>query len=591
MAEALPTNREVADRLRLIGDLLELEGAVRHRVLAYRRAAARVRSATTSVAEMAVRGRAVELPDIGTTLQAKIVELVETGDIAALAKLRDRVPVGLAEVARLEGIGPKRAAALWQELGVASVDDLATALGDGRVREVPGFGAATEARLAAELARHAAAESGGEERVPIGRALPLAEEIARDLREAVPGARVEVAGSLRRGSESVHDIDIVAAHERAQELQDVLAAHPAVERELSRGDASASLATHAGVRLELAIGPPASFGNLLQHATGSAAHNVRLRELAVRRGLSVSQHGILGSDGERLTHADEHEVYAALGLHPIPPELREDRGEIEQAREGPLPRLVERGDLRGDLHSHTRWSDGTQTVAQMAEAARERGYAYLAISDHSQSLAMAGGLDPERVRRQWEEIDAENARRDDILLLKATEVDILADGRLDFDDELLAGFDWVTASVHSGFAQDAERLTARALAAAASPLVDVIGHPTGRMLGRRGHAPVDLDRLIAAAVESDTLLEVNAQPQRLDLDAEMARRALSAGARITIGSDAHSGRALDLIRFGVLVARRAGARREDVANAGPWAELAAGRRARLAAAGAARAGQ
>ena len=586
MAERLPTNREVADRLRLIGDLLELEGAVRHRVLAYRRAAARITSTTTSVAEMAVAGRAVELPDIGTTLQAKIVELVETGDIAALAKLRERVPVGLAAVARLEGIGPKRAVALWKELGVADVDDLAAALADGRVREVPGFGAATEARLAAELARHAAAEADGEERVPIGSALPVAEEIARDLRAAVPGARVEVAGSLRRGRESVRDIDIVAAAERPQELQDALALHPAVERELSRGDASSSVATHAGVRLELAVGAPEAFGNLLQHATGSAAHNIRLRELAVRQGLSVSQHGILGPDGARATHADEEGVYAALGLHPVPPELREDRGEIEAAREGPLPRLVERADLRGDLHSHTRWSDGTRTVRQMAEAARERGYAYLAISDHSQSLAMAGGLDSDRVRSQWEEIDAENARQDEIVVLKATEVDILADGRLDFEDELLAGFDWVTASVHSAFGQDGRRFTARVLAAAASPFVDVIGHPTGRMLGRRGHAPVDLAELVAAATESGTYLEVNAQPRRLDLDADMARQALAGGARLTIGSDAHSETAFDFIRFGLLVARRAGARPEDVGNTRPWEELAAARRARLAAVGA-----
>lgn len=580
MAEGLPSNREVAERLRLIGDLLELEGAVRHRVLAYRRAAARIGAATTSVAEMAVRGRATELPDIGATLQAKIVELVETGDIAALAKLRDRVPAGLAEVARLDGIGPKRATALWKELGVATVDDLAVALADGRVRDVPGFGAGTEARLAAELARRAADE-GDPDRVPIGHALPVAEEIARDLRAAVPGALVEVAGSLRRGSESVHDIDLVAGSDRAADLHDALVAHPAVERELSRGDAAVAVATHAGVRLELSVGPPESFGNLLQHATGSAAHNVRLRELAVRQGLSVSQHGILGADGARATHADEAGVYAALGLHPVPPELREDRGEIEEARAGPLPSLVERSDLRGDLHSHTRWSDGTRTVAQMVEAARARGHEYLAISDHSQSLAMAGGLDPERVRRQWEEIDAADARHGDIRVLKATEVDILADGRIDFDDELLAGFDWVTASVHSAFGQDAERFTARVLAAVESPFVDVIGHPTGRMLGRRAHAPLDLGRVAAAAAANGTYLEVNAQPRRLDLDADMARRALAAGARITIGSDAHSEEAFDFIRYGLLVARRAGARAEDVGNARPWDDLAAARRARL----------
>jgi DNA polymerase (family 10) len=580
----LPTNREVADRLQLLGDLLELEGAVRHRVLAYRRAAARVRQAAQPVARMALEGRATELPDIGATLQSKIVELATTGDIAALAALRERVPEGLAAVARLEGLGPKRAATLWSELGVAGVDDLTAALADGRVRSLPGFGPGTETRLAAALAKRGE-EGAGDERIPLGRALPLAEELARDLRLAAPEARVEIAGSLRRGREDVHDIDLVAGTDRPAELIDALLAHPAVERALSRGDAHAGALTHAGMRVELAVGPPASFGNLLQHATGSAAHNVRLRELAVRRGLSMSQYGVSGPGGQVAVHEDEAGVYAAVGLAPIPPELREDQGEIEAAQAGPLPRLVERSDLRGDLHTHTRWSDGTEDIPAMVEAARVRGYAYLAISDHSQSLAMAGGLDPDRVRRQWEEIDRENARHEDIVVLRATEVDILADGRLDFEDELLAGFDWVTASIHSGLAADAERITARLLAAAQSPLVDVIGHPTGRMLGRRGHAAVDIDRLVAAAVRTGTLLEVNAQPRRLDLDASMARRALAAGARLTIGSDAHSGASLDMVRFGVLVARRAGATAGDVATTRPWGELARARAARLAAAG------
>jgi DNA polymerase (family X) len=470
-------------------------------------------------------------------------------------------------------------------LGVAGIDDLAAALADGRVRALPGFGPGTEARLAAAIAKRVEGVTAEDERIPLGRALPLAEELARDLRLAAPGARVEIAGSLRRGREDVHDIDLVAAWERPAELVEALLAHPAVERASSRGEGHAGALTHAGVRVELAVGPPASFGNLLQHATGSAAHNVRLRELAVRLGLSMSQHGVSGPDGELALHEDEAGVYAAVGLHLVPPELREDRGEIEAAQRGPLPRLVERGDLRGDLHVHTRWSDGTESVAAMAEAARTRGYAYLAISDHSQSLAMAGGLDPERVRRQWEEIEAVNARHDDIRVLRATEVDILADGRLDFDDELLAAFDWVTASLHSGLGADAERVTARVLAAIESPLVDVIGHPTGRMLGRRGHAAVDIERVAAAAARTGTLLEVNAQPRRLDLDSSMARRALDAGARLTIGSDAHSSSSLDMVRFAVLVARRAGATADDVATTRPWPELARGRAERLAAAG------
>ncbi|MGD9696663.1 MAG: DNA polymerase/3'-5' exonuclease PolX [Thermoleophilia bacterium] len=582
MADTVPSNREVADSLQLIGDLLEIEGAVRHRVLAYRRAAARIRQTPASVAEMALAGRATDLPDIGATLQAKVAELATTGDIAALAKLRERLPVGLAAVARLDGIGPKRAAALWSELGVRDLDDLDAALTAGRVGALPGFGRATEERIAEQLARRdEPGGAAGGERVPMGQALPLAEAVADGLRAAVPGSRVEVAGSMRRGREDAHDVDLVGASENPADLLDALARSPMAERVVARGDARCAVDTHVGVRVELAVCPPERFGNLLQHATGSAAHNVRLREMAVRRGLSISEHGVAGPDGVAV-HADEEDVYRAVGLHPVPPELREDRGELELAAAGPLPALVTRDDLRGELHCHSRWSDGTLTIARMVDAARARGYEYLAVSDHSQSLAMAGGLDPGRLRSQWEEIAEVAARHDDIAVLRATEVDILADGRLDFDDDLLAELDWVTASIHSGLGGPRERITARLLAAIENPCVDAIGHPTGRMLGRRGHSAVDLDAVIAAAAESGTYLEVNSQPRRLDLDAEMARRALAGGARITIGADAHSDEALDYIRFGVLTARRAGAGPEDVANTRPWDELSRARRERLA---------
>ncbi|HTI33059.1 MAG TPA: DNA polymerase/3'-5' exonuclease PolX [Miltoncostaea sp.] len=583
MAGEPPTNAEIADRLQLLGDLLEIEGAIRHRVLAYRRGAARVRATNESVAELALQGRAVELADIGATLQAKIVELVETGEISALQKARDRTPEGLAAVARIDGIGPKRAAALWQAIGITSVEDLAAALAEDRLTGVAGIGPGTRQRIADGLQR-AAEPDPDEGRIPLGRALPVAEQLRDELAAAVPGSRVEIAGSLRRGRETAHDIDIVATADDPRALVDALPGLPSVLRVLSGGDAAVAVRTHSGFRAEVLVVPPASFGNLLQHATGSAAHNVRLREMAVRRGLSMSQHGIAGADGTA-THADEEDVYAALGLAWIPPELREDSGELEAAAQGMLPQLVTRDDLRGELHSHTTWSDGTLGVAEMVEAARRRGYRYLAISDHSQSLAMAGGLDRERVHRQWEEIREVDARHDDITVLRATEVDILADGRIDFDDELLAGFDWVTASLHSALTQAAETITARVIAAVESPFVDTIGHPTGRMMGRRGHAAVDIGRVADAAARTGTFLEVNGQPRRLDLDGAMARRALAAGARLTIGADAHSEEALDYIRFGVLTARRAGARAADVGNTRDWAELAAGRAARLAAAG------
>jgi DNA polymerase (family 10) len=569
-----PTNREVADQLQLLGDLLELEGAVSHRVMAYRRAAARIRGAGESVVAMARAGRAVELPDIGTTIQAKIVELADTGEISALTKARARTPEGLVRVAGVRGIGRRRAVALWNELGVTSLEELEAAVRAGRLRGLAGFGEKTEAAIIEGL-EAAARGDGGEGRMSLGLARDLAEELARDLALADPAARVAVAGSIRRGVETVKDIDLVAGTAAPERLHEAFRAHASVEAPLGGGGARSAVRLHAGIRAELATGPPESFGNLLQHATGSGPHNVRLRQHAVRRGLSVSEHGIAGADGAVARHAEEDEVYRALGLAPIPPELREDHGEIDAALAGELPPLVERSDLRGDLHVHSDWSDGRETIAAMAEAARRRGYAYVAISDHSQSLRMAGGLEPDRVRRQWEVIDELNASDPGIRVLKATEVDILADGRIDFEDELLAGFDWVTASLHSGFRQDAKRLTDRVLAAIASPHVDAIGHPTGRMLGRREAAPLDVARVVAAAAETGTFLEVNSQPRRLDLNDAMAREALRAGARLTIGSDAHGADGLDFVRHGVTIARRAGATAADIGNARPWEELAA----------------
>ncbi|HWH14878.1 MAG TPA: DNA polymerase/3'-5' exonuclease PolX [Miltoncostaeaceae bacterium] len=573
--EGLPSNGRIAAALDLLGDLLELEGAVRHRVLAYRRGAARVRGASESVARMAQQGRATSLPDIGATLQAKILELAETGTIAALDAARARVPEGLVAVARLEGIGPKRAMALHTHLGVRDTADLRAAVDAGRLAEVPGMGRRTAEALAAQLSGLGPDGVDPEGRVSLGVALPLAEAIAEELRAAPGVIRAEVAGSLRRGRETVHDIDVVAAAEDPAPVFAALEGSLLVERTLSGGDARRTFMTHRGVRVEVAVAPPARFGNLLQHATGSAAHNVRLREMAVRRGWSVSEHGIAREDGDVAMHGDERDVYAELGLRTPPPELREDRGELLPADgDDPWPDLVRVEDLRGEVHVHSTWSDGTVAIAGMAEAAAARGYRYLGIADHSQNLAMAGGLSADRVRRQWEEIDEVNAALGGgIRVLRCTEMDILADGRLDWDDDLLAGFDVVTASLHSGLGRPGPEVTARLLAAIESPHVDVIGHPTGRMLERRGHAAVDVARVAEAAAATGTLLEVNSQPRRLDLDSEMARVALEAGARLVVSSDAHSVDALGYVRYGVLVARRAGARRQDVVNTGPWEGL------------------
>lgn len=557
---APPTNAQIAASLALLGDLLEIEGADRHRVLAYRRGAARVRGASESVAQMALAGRAVELPDIGKTLQAKIVELVESGRIEALERARERVPEGVASLARMEGIGPRRAARLWSDLGVSSLDDLRAALEAGRIQRLRGLGEGTEQVIREQLERLERGEAT--ERVALGTALLHGRRLAREMSEAPGVLSVVLAGSVRRGAPTVGDLDLVAAEERPGATWEALVASQRVAGPAGRGVDLVEVP----LRVELWAGPASSLGNRLQHATGSAAHNVRLRERAVRAGMSVSEHGIVMPDGATRTHAHERDVYAELGLAWIPPELREDRGEIDAAAADELPVLVGREDIGGDLHVHTDWSDGDLDIASMARAAAARGYRYLGVSDHSRRLRMAGGLEPDRVRRQWDEIDRLNDAGGPVRILKATEVDILAES-LDFEDDLLAGFDWVTASLHSGLSASGARLTERVLRAIESPHVDAIGHPTARMLGRRAAAPIDVERIAEAAARTGTALEVNGQLQRLDLDADAARRALAAGARLQLSSDAHSAGELAMMDNALLVARRAGAGPWDVVNA------------------------
>ncbi len=571
----LPTNAEIADRFDLIGDLLDIEGGQsRHRILAYRRGATRIRAERESVATLALAKRAIELADIGQTLQDKIVELCQTGQIGALERLSAQVPAGLAAIARLQEIGPKRARAIWHTLGVVDLAGLAVAVADGRLATVEGIGPKTLTAVQEQLA----AIAGGadpNERIPAGRAYPLAVDLAQAVRGAPGVERVEVAGGLRRGAETVHDIDIAVATTDVGAVQALIAASPLVAEVLSQGERGMAVATHPGIRAEFRFGPPSSFGNLLQHLTGSKAHNVRLRERAVRAGQSLSEHGVADQDGQVTMCADEAAVYALLGLPEIAPELREDTGEIAAAEAGLLPTLVTQADLRGDLHVHTTWSDGRDSLEDMVRAARELGLDYIGISDHSKALAMARGLDADRVRRQWAAIDEMNATNPGIVVLKACEVDVLADGSLDHDDDLLAGFDWVTASLHSGFRQSERQLTDRILAAIDHPLVNAIGHPTGRMFGRREGYPIDLEAIVEHAAATGTALEINAQPKRMDLNAQMARRALAGGVRLIIGTDAHSTGELAVRHFGVATARRAGASADRIVNCLPLKDIRA----------------
>jgi DNA polymerase (family 10) len=568
------TNAQIAAAFEELADLYELDGAVQYRVLAYRTAAKTARDASVSVMQLVREGRVTELPGIGKTLETKLQALDATGDIPQAQKLRAQFPTGLIAIMHLPGFGPKRARRLYDELGIDSLEKLRAACERHELRGLRGFGAKVEEKLLELLV--AGADGRAAPRVLLSRALPIADQVVDALR-AVPGAeRVEAAGSLRRQADAVKDLDVIATAADPAALVRALAELPVVESVQSSGDAGARATTHSGLRVDLKVVEPGQFGNVLQHFTGSAAHNIALRESAVRRGLHVSEYGILDdATGETTRCATEEEVYARLGLPWIPPELREGRGELEAAAAGRLPQLVTREDLRGDLHSHTTLSDGRQDAEAMAEAARARGYEYLALTDHSATHGFGNHVDPEALRAQIERIRALDARLEGFDLLIGTETNVLPDGSLDYADELLAELDWVVASVHTAFGMSEADMTARMVAAVEHPHVDVIGHPTGRKIETRSPYAIDMEKVIEAAARTGTMLEINAAPDRRDLNEVHARAAAEAGVLIVIDSDAHSIRNLDLMRFGVATARRAWLAPAQVANTRPWAELAA----------------
>lgn len=574
------SNAAIADALEELGDLYELDGAIVHRVLAYRSAAKAVREASVSVAALAREGRASELPGIGKTLQEKIFALVSTGTIPAAERLRAKFPPGLIAITRLPGLGPKRARLLFSELGIDSPAALREAALSQRLRTVRGLGPKLEQSVLEALdaldANPGAAGAGSSARILLPRALEIGEDLLAGLRALAHGEdHIQLAGSVRRQADSIKDIDIIATSKRPTALAKSLAKLEQIERVSSAGKAGAKARTHSGVGVDLRIAAPGQLGNLLQHFTGSGSHNAALREAAVRRGLHVSEYGILDdATGETLTCASEQEVYARLGLAYIEPELREDRGELEAARAADgLPALVELGDIRGDLHSHTIASDGHDTIEEMARAARERGYEYLAITDHSATHGFGNDVSPEQLRRQIELVREADARIEGIRLLAGSEVNVLPDGSLDYEDELLEQLDWVVASVHTSFGMDEQAMTARMIAAIEHPLVDVIGHPTGRLIERREPYALDLNAVFEAAARTGTMLEINANPDRRDLSDVNARAAARAGVMLLIDSDAHRTATLANMRWGVATARRAWLTASEVANTRPWPEL------------------
>jgi len=565
-------NRQLSDVFILIANLSEIKGEIIYKTLAYRKAAESLVSLGRDVNEVWKEGQLEEIPGVGKAISEKIDELLRTGKLEFLEKLKKEVPPSLADWLQVPGLGPKKVALIWKELGITTLPELESAARAGKLRSLPGMGEKSEAQVLAGL-ESLARRSG---RLPLGVAYPLVQNILAALMK-VPGVREAApAGSLRRMRPTVGDLDILVAASDSTPVMQAFTTLPGVLRVLGHGETKASIEFSDGVRAQLWVHPPERFGTALQYATGSKDHNVRLRELALDKGLSLSEHALLKTDGSgEILCASEPEVYAALGLPWIPPELREDHGEVQAAKAGKLPDLIEVGDIHADLQMHSNWSDGKLSMLEMARAAAKRGMQVIAFTDHSVSLGVANGLSLARHKEQ--QIELEAAQRElgqRIRILHATEVEIKADGTLDYPDEFLASLDLVLASLHTSLRQPRQQVTDRLLKAIRNPNVDIIGHPTGRkLIPEQEGADLDMEAILAAAAKSGVALEINAHPSRLDLDDVNARRAHELGIPISINTDAHAEADLDLLHYGVAIARRAWLEPKDVINAWPVDKL------------------
>jgi DNA polymerase (family X) len=556
-------NREIADFFDKIADLLEIRGEVIYKVLAYRRAAESLREMTVNVNEFLERGKLTEIPGVGKAIAEKIEELLTTGKLEFFDRLIQEVPESLVDLLRVPDLGPKKVGLFWRELGIITLKDLELAAKSGKLRSLPGMGEKSEVKILAGLESLARRT----ERIPLAIAWPAAQELMAKIREVKDVKMVEVGGSLRRMKATIGDIDLLASAEDSKEVMQVFVNLPNVARVLSRGETKSSVEFKDGLRAQLWVYPPQRYGTALQYATGSKEHNVRLRELAQKQNLSLSDQAIVKADGSEILCKDEREVYERLGLPWMPAEIREDRGEVQAALKGDLPVLIELNDIMGDLQSHSTWSDGKKTILEMAEAARERGWKYLAVTDHSKSLGVAGGLTEDELVSQREEIQAVQAKvGNSFRILHGVEVEIRADGSLDYADEVLAEMDIIVASLHSGLRQSRQQVTHRMLSAIQNPNVDIIAHPTGRLIPDREGADLDIEKILEAAAQYGVAMEINSDPYRLDLDDIHARRAIDLGVKLAINSDAHSPEWFDLLHFGVATARRGWVQAENVIN-------------------------
>jgi DNA polymerase (family X) len=564
MPKPLPRNAELADQLDLLADLSEILNEESFKVIAYRRAAMRIRESPSPIAQLALDGRAKELPGIGKTIEEKVVEVVNEGEMAALRRRRERVPVGVVDFLRLPGVGPKTAARIWTELGVTTLDGLGRAAEEGRLRELSGLGVKSEEKILKAL--EAGVGEQAEPRRLLGTALPAVRRVVAEIEVHPASIAVSEAGSVRRRRETVRDLDLIATSIDPPALIAAFCGGEWVAEVAARGDTKATVVGHDGLRFDLRVVPPECYGNVLQHFTGSKDHNIALREDAQRRGLSISEYGVtIVETGEVVTHASEEELYSYLGYAFVPPELRESGGEIAAAREGRLPDLLGLPDLRGEMHCHSNWSaDGKNSIEEMAEAAKSRGYRYLCLTDHSHYLRDG------RLEAQWKEIETVNDRLTQFRVLRGIEANIRADGTLDVADDVLGELDWVIASLHTSFERSP---TERILGAIDNPHVDCIGHLSGRRLLKREGGIVDVERVVERAAESGTALEINSQPDRLDMRDTHARLAGEAGVRIPVTTDAHSVAALGNVELGVAQARRAWLTKDQVLNTRSWREI------------------
>jgi DNA polymerase (family 10) len=555
-------NREVAAVIRELADTMELLGEDRYRIAGYRDAATRVEHHGEAIETMALDGRVTQIHGIGKSIGAKIAEYIQSGRLAALEERRGKVPSAALMLMHIPGIGPKRALQLTRELNVDSVADLQAALEAGQVAALPRLGEKTAGAILEEVKRLATRS----QRLPLAIALPAAEEVIRALSRCAPIQAITTAGSIRRMRETIGDIDVLVSSPQPQEVMRAFAGLPQVKQVLSAGDTRSSILTHADLQIDLRVVPHDSFGAALQYFTGSTAHNVKLRQLAIGKGYKLNEYGVF-EDETCLAGATEEDVYACLGLPWIPPELREDLGEVELARRGQIPRLVELAEIMGDLHAHTRLTDGSSSIAEMVRAAMEHGYAYLAITDHSQALGITGGLTEDELRDEHLQIREVQGAFPDIDVLCGVEVDIHVDERLDCSDAFLESCDIVVASIHSAFQKSAAVQTGRLLAAIRNPNVDVIAHPTGRLLGKRPGYDLDLTAVLDEAARTGTAMEVSGQPERLDLDADAVRAAIDRGVMLVLNTDAHAHQQVgELMRYAVGTARRGWASSERILN-------------------------